>query len=63
MNSLVVRVPSSCLQVLPLSEESRVDDVDDLQKQDDVRMEVMRARGAGGQVRPCSFLFLVSVHM
>ena len=62
MNSLVVRVPSSCLQVLPLSEESRVD-VDDLLKQDDVRMEVMRARGAGGQVRPCSFLFLVSVHM
>jgi len=35
--------------VLPLSEESRVDGVDDLLKQDDVRVEVMRARGAGGQ--------------
>jgi len=35
--------------VLPLSEESRADGVDDLLKQDDVRMEVMRARGAGGQ--------------
>ncbi|KAH9006626.1 peptide chain release factor 1 [Lactarius hatsudake] len=35
--------------VLPLSEESRPDGVDDLLKQDDVRMEVMRARGAGGQ--------------
>ncbi|KAI9441182.1 peptide chain release factor 1 [Lactarius indigo] len=35
--------------VLPLSEESRPDGVDDLLNQDDVRMEVMRARGAGGQ--------------
>ncbi|KAH9010215.1 hypothetical protein EDB83DRAFT_2451256 [Lactarius deliciosus] len=44
--SVVLRVPSSCRQVLPLSEESRPDGVDDLLKQDDVRMEVMRARGA-----------------
>jgi len=56
--SIVIRVPSSCLQVLPLSEESRPDGVDDLLKQDDVRVEVMRARGAGGQVRLCGLSFL-----
>ncbi|KAI9465657.1 peptide chain release factor 1 [Lactarius psammicola] len=35
--------------VLPLSEELRPDGADDLLKQEDVRVEVMRARGAGGQ--------------
>lgn len=41
----------SCLQVLPLPEESRSDWTDDLVKLEDVRVEVMRSRGAGGQVR------------
>lgn len=41
----------SCLQVLPLSEEPRFDRIDDLLKLEDVRVEVMRSRGAGGQVR------------
>lgn len=41
----------SCLQVLPLSEEPRSDSTDDLLKLEDVRVEVMRSRGAGGQVR------------
>lgn len=41
----------SRLQVLPLSEESRSDGTDDLVNLEDVRIEVMRARGAGGQVR------------
>ena len=36
--SLVIRVPSSCLQVLPLSEESQPDGIDDLLKQDDVQI-------------------------
>jgi len=40
----------SCLQVLPLSEEARFDMTDDLLKLEDVRVEVMRSRGAGGQV-------------
>ncbi|KAI0262626.1 hypothetical protein BC834DRAFT_890996 [Gloeopeniophorella convolvens] len=35
--------------VLPLSEESQSDGTDDLFKLEDVRVEVMRARGAGGQ--------------
>jgi len=35
--------------VLPLSEESRSDGTDDLVNLEDVRIEVMRARGAGGQ--------------
>lgn len=35
--------------VLPLSEEPRSDRTDDLLKIDDVRVEVMRSRGAGGQ--------------
>jgi protein subunit release factor A len=58
VDSLVIRIPNSCLQVLPLSEESRADGVDDLLKQDDVRVEVMRARGAGGQVSLCNLSFL-----
>lgn len=37
--------------MLPVSEESRSDGTDDLVKLDDVRVEVMRSRGAGGQVR------------
>lgn len=41
----------SRLQVLPLSEEPRSDRIDDLLKLEDVRVEVMRSRGAGGQVR------------
>ena len=41
----------SCLQVLPLSEETRSNGTDDLLRLEDVRVEVMRARGAGGQVR------------
>jgi hypothetical protein len=40
-----------CLQVLPVSEESRSDVTDELVKLEDVRVEVMRSRGAGGQVR------------
>jgi peptide chain release factor 1 len=35
--------------VLPLSEESQSDWTDDLVKLEDVRVEVMRSRGAGGQ--------------
>ncbi|KAI9456744.1 release factor [Russula earlei] len=35
--------------VLPLSDESRMNGADDLVKPEDVRVEVMRARGAGGQ--------------
>jgi protein subunit release factor A len=38
------------MQVLPLSEEPRSDRTDDLLKIEDVRVEVMRSRGAGGQV-------------
>ena len=41
----------SCLQVLPVSEESMPDGTDDLIKLEEVRVEVMRSRGAGGQVR------------
>jgi protein subunit release factor A len=41
----------SCLQVLPLSEEPGSDRTDDLLKLEDLRVEVMRSRGAGGQVR------------
>jgi hypothetical protein len=37
--------------VLPLAEELRSNDTDDLLRLEDVRVEVMRARGAGGQVR------------
>ena len=39
--------------MLPLSEESQSNgtDTDDLVKLEEVRVEVMRARGAGGQVR------------
>ena len=44
------------LQVLPVSEESRSDGMDDLVKLEDVRVEVMRSRGAGGQVRLQKFL-------
>jgi hypothetical protein len=46
----------SSLQVLPLSEESRSDWTDDLVNLEDVRVEVMRSRGAGGQVRLWIFL-------
>jgi peptide chain release factor 1 len=46
-----VRTCDTCLQVLPLSEEPRSDRTDDLLKLEDVRVEVMRSRGAGGQVR------------
>lgn len=48
----------SCLQVLPLSEEPRFDRTDDLLKLEDVRVEVMRSRGAGGQVRLAFFTSL-----
>jgi protein subunit release factor A len=42
--------------VLPLSEEAEPAVDDNLFKMEDVRIEVMRSRGAGGQVR-------VSVHV
>jgi hypothetical protein len=48
----------SCLQVLPLSEEPKSDRTDDLLKLEDVRVEVMRSRGAGGQVRLWFFFSL-----
>jgi protein subunit release factor A len=51
----------SCLQVLPLSEEPRSDRTDDLLQLEDVRVEVMRSRGAGGQVRLRIF-FLPFLH-
>jgi len=38
-------------QVLPLVEESEMSQDDDLFSMDDIKLEVMRARGAGGQVR------------
>lgn len=52
--------------MLPLSEESQSNGTDDLLKLEDVRVEVMRARGAGGQVRfpvsvLCSLLNLACV--
>lgn len=37
--------------MLPLSEEAEPDVDDSLFKLEDVRIEVMRSRGAGGQVR------------
>lgn len=37
--------------MLPLSEEPRSNGTDDLVRLEEVRVEVMRARGAGGQVR------------
>jgi peptide chain release factor 1 len=37
-------------QVLPLSENVEPSGADDLFSLDDVKIEVMRARGAGGQV-------------
>ena len=37
--------------MLPLAEESRSNGTDDLVRLEDVQVEVMRARGAGGQVR------------
>lgn len=37
-------------QVLPLSEEGEPSGDDSLFKMEDVKIEVMRARGAGGQV-------------
>ena len=39
--------------MLPLSEDAEAEKEDDLFNMDDVRIEVMRARGAGGQVRTC----------
>lgn len=41
--------------MLPLSEEPKSDKTDDFLKLEDVRVEVMRSRGAGGQVRLHSF--------
>jgi protein subunit release factor A len=43
-------------QVLPLAEESADETKDELFDMADVRVEVMRARGAGGQVRVVLFL-------
>lgn len=43
-----------CLQVLPLAEDTTLEVDEDLFKMDEVRIEVMRARGAGGQVRQLS---------
>ncbi|KAI0290849.1 peptide chain release factor 1, partial [Multifurca ochricompacta] len=44
-----VHTSTVAVVVLPLSEVSRSDGTDDLVKLEDVRMEVMRSRGAGGQ--------------
>jgi peptide chain release factor 1 len=41
--------------VLPLAEESADETKDELFDMADVRVEVMRARGAGGQVRVSPF--------
>ena len=55
--AFIVQIRDSRLQVLPLSEESQSNGTDDLLRLEDVRVEVMRARGAGGQVRlPASVL-------
>lgn len=48
--------------MLPLLEESRSDGPDDLVKVEDVRVEVMRARGAGGQVRLRIFVLPFLLH-
>lgn len=41
-------------QVLPLVEDTEQPVEDDLFKMEDIKLEVMRARGAGGQVLPPS---------
>ena len=50
-------------KVLPLSEEAEPAADDNLFKMDDVKIEVMRSRGAGGQVRTCFFLALKSLSL
>lgn len=47
-------------QVLPLSEEAEPAADDNLFKIEDVKIEVMRSRGAGGQVRSRPYVFLLS---
>ena len=46
---LAVRLFIYSIKVLPLAEESSGDSDEALYKMEDVRVEVMRARGAGGQ--------------
>jgi peptide chain release factor 1 len=60
--TFIIRISGSFLQVLPLSEELRSNGTDDLLRLEDVRVEVMRARGAGGQVRLGIFVLCSLLH-
>lgn len=56
-----VHTSTAAVLVLPLMEETDGQN-DELFSMDEIRIEVMRARGAGGQVSTCSYLLFQFIH-